>query len=113
MKDLIEKHNMRKIDVSMKMELTPAAITQYMKGERGTAFVDKITKSKKTMKILSEVAELLASDNAPAEKIINKLCEACITIRSERIICEMHQQDIPTLEECRCAICAPSPPEPS
>jgi predicted transcriptional regulator len=107
LRDLIETHNMRKIDASEKMELTPAAITQYMKGERGAAFVEEIAKSKKTMKILSELAETLAEGNAPAKVVMDKLCKACITIRSEGIICALHQKDLPNLKNCECAICQP------
>jgi len=108
MKDLIEKHNIRKIDASAKMEVTPAAITQYMKGERGAKLVDRIAKSEKTMKILSELAEAMAKDYVPAETVMNKLCDACFTIRSERIICGLHRKDLPSLkEECKCVVCAP------
>jgi len=92
MKNLMDKYNMRKVDVSAKMKLTPAAITQYMKGERGAAFVEKIGKSEKTMKIISELAEALAKDNVSAEIVIDKLCRACMTIRSEGIICGLRQR---------------------
>ena len=108
MKDLIENYNVRKIDASTKMELTPAAITQYMKGQRGAMFADKIAKSEKTMKILSELAETLAKNDVPAEIIIDKLCKACVTIRSERIICGLHQKEMPSLKQCECVICEPS-----
>lgn len=105
MKNLIENYNVRKIDASAKMDLTPAAITQYLKGERGATFVDKIEKSEKTMKIILELAEALASDHIPAERAIDKLCEACSTIRAEGIICELHKDKLPSLKESACAIC--------
>jgi predicted transcriptional regulator len=108
MKNLIEKYNVRRIEASAKMELTPAAITQYMKGERGAKFVDKIVESKETMKILSELAEALVRDDVPAETIIDKLCKACTIIRSEGIICGVHQRELPTLKECKCLICKAS-----
>jgi predicted transcriptional regulator len=104
-KDLIQKHSMRKIDASKKMELTPAAITHYMKGERGKVFADEIIKSEKTMKIISDLAEALARDDIPAENTIDKLCEACSTIRAEGIICELHKEKLPALKECSCTIC--------
>ena len=107
MKNLIEKHHMRKIDVSAKMDLTPAAITQYLKGERGATFVDKVAKSEKTMSILSELAQALAEGNVPAETILNKLCSACITLRSEGIICWLHKKDLQTLKEDKCEMCKP------
>jgi predicted transcriptional regulator len=109
MKELIEKHGMRKIDVSEKMELTPAAITQYFKGERGSFVIDEIANSEKTMKMISKFAETLAKTDTPTEKIIEELCEICTTIRSERIICDLHVKDLPTLKECecKCATCQP------
>jgi len=90
------------------MELTPAAITQYMKGQRGATFIDEIVKSEKTMKILSEIAEALATDKVSAETTIEKLCEACITIRTEGIMCRLHEKEFPALKERKCALCEPS-----
>lgn len=105
MKELIQKHSIRKIDASKKMELTPAAITQYMKGMRGKTFADEITNSEKTMKIISDLAEALARGGIPTENTIDKLCEACSTIRAEGIICGLHKEKLPALKECACAIC--------
>lgn len=107
MKELMEKHNMRKIDASAKMELTPAAITQYSKGERGTAFINEIAQSEEMSKMISELADALAKSDASSEVILEKLCEICTSVRSERIICELHQKDIPTLKECKCVMCRP------
>lgn len=100
MRDLIEKYDMRKIDVSTKMELTPAAITQYLKGERGAAFADDISRSEKTMKIVSEIAEALARNDMPMEALVEKLCIACNTIRSQGIICQLHKKSVTALKEC-------------
>lgn len=83
MKDLIEGYKLRKIDVSTKMRLTPAAITQYIKGDRGTAFKEKVAKSKETVKILSELAEALAKDNVSEKIVMDRLCKACMAIRFE------------------------------
>jgi len=107
MKELIEKHSMRKIDVSEKMELTPAAITQYFKGERGTMLTNEISQSEETMKMISEFAEILAKDNTSMESAIEKLCEICTTIRTDKMICTLHQKDLPSLKECKCVTCQP------
>jgi len=109
MKGLIEKHDLRKIDVAAKMELTPAAITQYLNGKRGSSFVDSISQSEKTMKIVSEIAENLARNDIPMEDIMEKLCLACNTIRSEGVVCQLHQKNLPVLEEC--SICLSWRPE--
>jgi len=90
-KRLIEEYNLQKIDVSIKMKLTPAAVTQYIKGKRGAEFVEKVIRSKKTMKVVFELAETLAKDNVSDDIITSKLCEACKTLRSEGTC--MLQQD--------------------
>ncbi|MEM2202550.1 MAG: hypothetical protein QW595_02825 [Candidatus Bathyarchaeia archaeon] len=106
-KELIEKHSLRKIDASEKMELTPAAITQYYKGERGTALTNEIERSPETMKMISQLAEAIAREETTPEDIIEKLCEICSAIRYEKVICKLHQEDLPTLDSCKCSTCHP------
>jgi hypothetical protein len=105
MKDLIKEHGLRKIDVSKKMELTPAAITQYTKGNRGGAFTDRIVKSKKAMKVVSDLAEALAKGGISGEDAISKLCEACATIRADGIVCGLHREEAPGLKGSTCGVC--------
>lgn len=105
-KELIEKYKMRKIDVSEKMELTPAAITQYFKGERGAIMVQEIAQSKDAMELISELVELLAkTEEVPSDRIIEKICKICSNVRHEKVICKLHQKDMPGLEECKCPAC--------
>jgi hypothetical protein len=105
MKELIEKYNMRKIDASAKMDLTPAAITQYLKGERGTVLLNEIGQSEEVMRGVSKLADVLAKGDTSIEGIMEQLCDICTKIRSEEIICELHQKDLPALKECKCSIC--------
>jgi len=105
MKELIEKYEMRKIDASAKMELTPAAITQYLKGERGVTFLNEISNSEEAMKRVSKLAETLAKNEASIESVVEQLCGICVAIRSEEMLCELHQKDLPALKECKCTIC--------
>lgn len=100
MKDLIEKHKMRKIDVSTKMELTPAAITHYLQGKRGGAFAEDISRSREIMDIVADIAEIVARGDTPTEKIVEKLCKACSAIRSSGAICQLHKENLPSLKEC-------------
>jgi len=105
MKEFIEKYNMRKVDASMKMELTPAAITQYIKGERGASFLNEILQSAETMKKVSKLAETLVRNDTSIEGVIDQLCGVCIAIRSEEMLCKLHQEELPALKECKCTIC--------
>jgi predicted transcriptional regulator len=105
MRELVEKHGLRKIDASAKMAVSPAAVTQYMKGERGSAFIKEVSQSEKAMQIVSELAEALVKDETPMDTVISKLCEACTIIRSEGINCKLHQKELPALRECKCVLC--------
>jgi predicted transcriptional regulator len=105
MKELIEKYDMRKVDASAIMELTPAAITQYLKGKRGTMFIHEVLQSEETIKRISKLAETLARKGASMEDVMEQLCGICETIRSEELICKLHQQELPALKECKCTIC--------
>jgi len=107
MKELVEKHNMRKIDASSKMELTPAAITQYSKGERGSIFIQQLSHSEEAMKKVAELAEALARDDFPIESTMEKVCSICNAIRSEGIMCDRHHKDLPALKTCTCPTCQP------
>lgn len=104
-KELVEKYNLRKVDASAKMELTPAAITQYSKGERGTALAQEIAHSKEAMDMISKLAETLAKNDVSVENVIEKLCVICTAVRYEKVICKLHQKDLPNLEECKCVTC--------
>ncbi|MGA3193087.1 MAG: hypothetical protein ABSD73_11360 [Candidatus Bathyarchaeia archaeon] len=85
MRELMEKYDMRKTDAAAKMKLTPAAITQYVKGDRGAMLVSEVTKSEEAMGILSELCKVLVKGTAPEEAVIEKLCKACMTLRSKGI----------------------------
>jgi predicted transcriptional regulator len=100
MKDLIEKHKLRKIDVSTKMELTPAAITHYLQGKRGGAFAEDISRSKEIMDIVADIADIAARGDSPTEVLVEKMCEACSAIRSSGAICQLHKEDLHSLEKC-------------
>lgn len=100
MRRLMERHGMRRIDASRKMELTPAAITQYLKGRRGTAFLEELSRSERAMEIISEIAEVIAREETNAEDLMEKICMACNEIRSQGIICDQHKKEYKTIKEC-------------
>lgn len=107
-KELMEKYGMRKIDASAKMDLTPAAITQYFKGERGTNFLGDMARSDETMKRVSKLAETIARSDPSVEEVIEQLCGICETIRAEELLCELHKEEFPALQKCKCPVCARS-----
>lgn len=101
--ELVEKYGLRKIDVAEKMSLTPAAVTQYSKGIRGSSCVEEISGSEEIMRKISEIAKAVAEGEANFEIIIDNMCEVCRLIRSEKLICKLHADEFsePMLDDCR------------
>jgi len=101
--ELIEKYGLRKIDVAERMSLTPAAVTQYSKGIRGSSCVEEISGSKEIMKKISEISRAVADDEANFESIMDNMCEVCRLIRSEKLICKLHANEFSEsiLDDCK------------
>jgi predicted transcriptional regulator len=89
-KELMEKYGLRKIEVADRMSISPAAVTQYSKGVRGSHYVKKISGSEEIMKKISEISEAVANDEANLEAIMENMCEVCRLIRSKKKIGEPH-----------------------
>ena len=100
--ELMEKHNLSKIKVSKKMFLTPAAVTQYSKGIRGSKCVKELSGSKEIMKKISELSKVIAVDEANFETVMDNMCEVCRLIRSEKLICKLHTDEFSEsiLDDC-------------
>lgn len=100
--ELMEKYDLRKIDVAERMSLTPAAVTQYSKGIRGSTCVEEISGSKEIMKKISELSKVIAVDEANFETVMDNMCEVCRLIRSEKLICKLHTDEFSEsiLDDC-------------
>ena len=63
-KELSSDYNLKNAEIARKMEVTPAAVTQYLNRTRGGDAADLIQDSKKVMGIVSEVAkDIVEADN--------------------------------------------------
>ena len=102
MNELMEKYGLRKIDVADKMLISPAAVTQYSKGIRGSNCVDEIVGSEVIMKKISEISKSIIDNENDLEYIMENICEICSLIRSEKLVCKLHSNEFyePVLDEC-------------
>lgn len=106
-RDLIEKYGLRKVDAADRMDVTPAAITQYLNRSRGDTASTMIKGSSKIMNLVSEITRDLAQGESPADMLLMKLCLACRAVRAERLICDLHKEAMPSLrqiESCACSL---------
>ncbi len=105
MNELREKHGLRKIDVAEKMSLSPAAVTQYSKGIRGSSYVKEISGSEDIMKKISKISKAVADDEANLESTMDNMCEVCRLIRSDKLICNLHANEFSESKLNDCTIC--------
>jgi predicted transcriptional regulator len=104
-RELIEKHGLSRVRAAEKMELTPAAITQYLKKVRGETAIQLIESSDETVKIISEMASDLAKGEASVYDVLQNICKVCQIMRSNGLLCEMHKEILPALKKLEVCTC--------
>lgn len=105
-REMVERYRLGPGEIAAKMGVTPAAVTQYLKGVRGSDSLNMVSKSRRARKILLELTYELAKEEIDMVIVLRKLCDACNCVRSERLICGMCQNSLPGLDNGRCDICA-------
>ena len=81
---LIDEYGMRQKDVAEKMDLTPAAITQYLKKIRGNQeIIDFIRSDAVSFSKIRLIAQSLVKgdENASYEELIDLVCDICRLLR--------------------------------
>jgi len=106
-RELVERYGLRKMEVAERMDVTPAAITQYLNRSRGDAASKVIEGSSKVAGLVSDIARDLALGESPSDVLLMKLCLACQAARAEGLICDLHKEAMPSLrgiETCACSL---------
>jgi predicted transcriptional regulator len=81
-KNLIDKYDLKKIEAAEKMGLTPAAVTQYLKGSRGGKYPLSKDSQIKIKELIQEISYELVNKETPSDDLALRLCEACKSIRT-------------------------------
>ena len=104
-RSLVEDYNMKPIKVASKMDITPAAVTQYMKGVRGFKEIRELEKSEKVKKSIEGLLEALFKENVDEIEVLEKMCKACKTIQKEEILCKLHKEEFNFPKNRECDFC--------
>ena len=104
---MVAKRLLSKYDLSQKaaaeaMGVTQAAISNYLRGTRGSAFT--IGSDSRIEVLIQEVAEMMV-ERKETSSIISKFSEACTLIRTERMLCDVHKQLEPAIDVESCHVC--------
>jgi hypothetical protein len=99
---LIGEYKLKQEEAAKLLGVTQAAISNYMRGTRGSYQVwEKVEEVKK---FADEIADMLVS-NADMVKIVNKFNEACMYIRGNKLLCELHKRLEANIDTNSCDVC--------
>ena len=85
----LAKRGMPQKEIAMKLGITPAAVSQYIKGVRGA----EVKLGGDSLKEIHKLADKLENGSADEAKVILSVCDICRIAWRERVLCE-HQKMI-------------------
>jgi hypothetical protein len=88
-KELMVDYKMSQVEVARKLGVTQPAISQYRSKLRGQS-VKLLQSNKKVVGLIKNLAKEIATGRIEPQKMHQRLCAICRTIRMEKIICKMH-----------------------
>jgi predicted transcriptional regulator len=88
-----------------KMDVTPAAITQYIKGVRGKEAVGNIFKKENVNQRVNNFVNELMKDSSDQSEVLSKLCALCKYIRRAGLICDACMDLSPDSKNIGCDFC--------
>lgn len=102
---LVDEYGLSKAEAAGRVQLTRAAITQYYKGIRGSRDLEMLENIEVSKRLLSEMAQNLASGDHNILPVYGKLCELCRFLRESGLLCEYCAELLPGIDMSRCNFC--------
>ena len=105
-KTLAEKHEIREDQISKMLGVTPAAVSNYIRGTRGDPeLIKKLLAEDQVFEMISEISTDLASDRAYSPSSLSKFIGLCNYIKSSLLICDIHHNLESDIDEAVCKEC--------
>ncbi|MBN2202618.1 MAG: helix-turn-helix domain-containing protein [Candidatus Aenigmarchaeota archaeon] len=103
-KELMEKYGFTQQAAAKKLGLTQSAISQYLRNLRGSQ-TNVLEKDEKISKLIEDFAGKLASGEMDSCKTVEAFCTLCKELRKSKILCKLHKDAFPELENCNICTC--------
>ncbi len=88
---LIEKHEMKEIQVAQILGVTQSAVSKYNKKVRGTRIaIDDVPEVRN---LTDQMISLLLNEPVQHVEVTKLFCQACATIRSKRLMCPLCEEN--------------------
>lgn len=99
-KELIEKYHFSQTTVAEKLGTTQAAISYYVYSKRGDKRIKQLESIPSVQSAASEVAQGIATEKLSIIDAMLKLCNLCVALRTQDVICDLHKDIISVPEAC-------------
>jgi predicted transcriptional regulator len=104
-RNLVETHGLKPSVAALKMGVTPAAVTQYLSGVRGSKLVDALGESDRVRHLLDGFVKELLKECPDRLTTMAAVCELCRAAREERILCRFCEI-VADIGADRCDLCS-------
>lgn len=104
-KEMVEERGLKPIEAARRMGITPAAVTQYLKGVRGRITFDGVFDHNKIKPFITGLVDQAMMNPMDPSQTLKKICDLCSAIRSEGLICEYCRKSSNISEDSVCDIC--------
>ena len=100
----IEKYGVKQKDVALRLGLTKAAVSQYMKEKRAGPSINE-THLRSIGSMIDDASMRLAKGELSELDLSRAFCKMCASLRHSQALCAMHKAREPKLVEEDCSIC--------
>ena len=98
-KEMFEKYKLTQKEISKKLGISQAAVSQYTRNIRG-ANVKLLENNKNVSQRIKQLAEKIVSKDLTAFELSKEFCDICKCVRKNKIICSLHHKEYSQLKEC-------------
>jgi len=96
----MKRLGVKQAEIARMMGVTPAAVSQYIKGKRGKV----IQFDAGVKKLITASAKKIASTGITGEDLSREICELCIQARRSRSVCDFHKSLGGASDNCKLCI---------
>lgn len=104
-KELINKYGFTQTQAAVLLGVSQAAINYYLDSKRGR-YMKTIRGIKNLNKMAKDIAKHLSKGEINYPEMFKSICDLCMSLRKNGIICKIHEKDLPTLKTQSCRICS-------
>jgi uncharacterized protein len=105
-KKLIREYSLKEEDVAKDLGITQAAVSNYVRGTRGdTELISKLESVREVMRMIDDIAKDLSTNKAYTPSTLAKFVGLCNYMRYTLIICDVHHNIEPNIDEQVCEQC--------